>query len=245
MSNTASTVFFLCPFAAPVASHGQRSLGSDRVAIWPSTKSPISVHKASSCKSNLFAFLCFFAKELGFLFFVLDIFFVRTSLVGGVLGGTWGGFRAFAFAGGILLGVEYRAATFVANGGLGVDFKAVLLPSIGGGAGVNGDHPNTLFATASNELSIAGGTGVGLPPSYCSLDTTIGSRGKESIFVGGDVLGLLTKDGFSNLLGFSVLIGKAFEFGLVPWNKGAKLGATLEFEGAMGFSLGLLWLVDH
>jgi hypothetical protein len=113
---------------------------------------------------------------------------------------------------------ETRAFTS-ADGVVGVGFKAVLSttrdePFIVGGGGaagvesvVNVDDPNTF--SPIDELSIAGGsTGGGLPSS-------IRSRGEQPLLVGGDALGLSTKDGFSNSLGLSVMICPAFEFGVV------------------------------
>jgi hypothetical protein len=54
------------------------------------------------------------------------------------------------------------------------------------------------FAATRDELSIAGGTGNtgvgGLPSSNCSpLDTTIGSRGKQSILIGDDLIIIITQ----------------------------------------------------
>jgi hypothetical protein len=105
-------------------------------------------------------------------------------------------------------------------------------------SGISGGFFFNAFSATKDELSIAGGgtggTGVGQPSSSCSfLDTT------QSILIGDDVLGLvLTKDGLSNLLGLSVMICRAFEFGVV-WETGATLG-SLSFEGAVRRSLGLL-----
>jgi hypothetical protein len=92
-----------------------------------------------------------------------------------------------------------------------------------------------------SSLGVLGVWGIG---AFTFLADGIGSRvgdEEQSIIGGDDALGLLTKVGFSNSLELSVRIGKALEFGVV-WckNKGAKLGGTSAFVGAVSFSLGIV-----
>jgi hypothetical protein len=118
----------------------------------------------------------------------------------------------------VVFGDGHKAATGTCSSSTGDNN----LCTVGGFAGaVESVVIDSNTFAARDKLPIAGGTDttvVGLPSSNSSpLDTTIGSRGKQPILlVGGDVLGLLTEDEFSNLLGLSVVIcKKAFEFGLV------------------------------